>query len=555
MNITQRRWMKFILLIAVLILVGQLRAEKEPSIPEIGNPLALFEHDWRYEDEDHAKVEFPIHYAPEEKERIAMVDTLPTIKNGQLLVLWYQKGLEEIVVDGETYYKHELPTLFGRETLLGTNCVYVPLDSWHSGKTIKLYFNNTTGEIALSHLYIANIGQFISYVAQQNASSLLIAFFLAIGAVASLLLYVMIRYKQKGRNGFGSGILLGLSGFFFLMVLWIITDCQFFQIMTGRSLLGSVICYVSFMLMPMPFLSLLNQLLIKPNRSIAMFELLYGVNFLVQMMLFAGGVFDYPQMLIATHLLMGVTIVIAMVVIVKDYKSSASRLNRTLLIGLFIFVIFTLVAIGVFWINRNLSYLIVVSLAIAIAGATTMLACVEQVYSYAVEHAHMEDMRRHAYEDFLTELGNRHAYENKLDDYREGNYVANLTLIAMDVNRLKHVNDTMGHKAGDELLTGAADLLRTVFDGENELFRIGGDEFAVVFEVSRAELEKYLKRLQNEIEAWTGERIDNLSIAYGYVRWEDHADMTVEELVSLADQMMYEDKKDFYLKTGFTRRG
>ncbi|MDD6037557.1 MAG: GGDEF domain-containing protein [bacterium] len=555
MTIIQRKWMNFILILVIVIFMGLLYTEKEPFLPEIGNAPILFEPDWYYADEGFERVQFPMRYDSEEKDRIVIVNKLPNIKYGQILILWLQQGLEEVIIDGEIYYQHELPKPFGRETLLGTNSVYVPLDSWYSGKTIELHFSNRTGEIALSHLYIANIGQFIAYVIQQNAGSLILSFFLALGAAASLILYLTIRFKQKGRNGFGSGILIALNEFFFLLVLWIISDCQLLQILTGRALLGSVISYVTFMLMPMPFLSVINQLLIKSNRLLNGFEILYGVNFIVQLLLFVAGVFDYPQMLIVTHLLMGVSMPTAMVVIAKDYKSCASRLNRTLLIGLLIFVALALVAVTVFWTNKDISYLMLVNLAIAIAGTTTMIACVGQIYSYAVEHACMAEMRRHAYEDFLTELGNRHAYEKKLDGYRESGYTANLTLIEMDVNRLKYVNDTMGHKAGDELLTGAAGVLRATFNGENELFRVGGDEFAVIIETSQPQLQNKLEKLQREIDAWKGERIDRLSVAYGYVRWDEHPEMTVEELIRLADQLMYEDKKDYYLKTGFTRRG
>ena len=122
----------------------------------------------------------------------------------------------------------------------------------------------------------------------------------------------------------------------------------------------------------------------------------------------------------------------------------------------------------------------------------------------------------------------------------------NLDAIAvfnMDVNNLKHMNDTYGHEAGDRLIKKAADSLHRI-EARNVLpFRVGGDEFIVVaMHVSREEAE----RLRQDWEAGLAElnqKDDGVScvIACGFAYGEKGYDL--EALLALADQLMYEDKK------------
>lgn len=79
--------------------------------------------------------------------------------------------------------------------------------------------------------------------------------------------------------------------------------------------------------------------------------------------------------------------------------------------------------------------------------------------------------------DELTKCFNRHAYEtaiHSLDLHKEWIY------ISMDINGLKHVNDSLGHAAGDELICAAADCMKSCFQNYGNVYRIGGDEFVIM---------------------------------------------------------------------------
>ncbi len=82
--------------------------------------------------------------------------------------------------------------------------------------------------------------------------------------------------------------------------------------------------------------------------------------------------------------------------------------------------------------------------------------------------------------DPLTGLGNRLLFETRLRDWTAADTGQPGAVIMLDLDRFKQVNDTLGHLAGDELLTLVARRMRSVTRAEDTLVRLGGDEFAVL---------------------------------------------------------------------------
>ena len=113
----------------------------------------------------------------------------------------------------------------------------------------------------------------------------------------------------------------------------------------------------------------------------------------------------------------------------------------------------------------------------------------------------------------------------------------------MDVNNLKHMNDTYGHEAGDSLIKKAAESLRKI-EARNVLtFRVGGDEFmAVGLHMSLEEAEALLKAWEAGLKE-LNRQDDGIQcvIACGMAFGE--GDFDLEALFKQADERMYEDKK------------
>jgi len=106
----------------------------------------------------------------------------------------------------------------------------------------------------------------------------------------------------------------------------------------------------------------------------------------------------------------------------------------------------------------------------------------------SVVRADVATLERAALTDSLTELRNHRAFH---DDLKREIAIRNRTgkpfsVLMIDLNRLKQVNDTLGHQAGDERIRAVAEALRTTLRGEDCGYRVGGDEFMVILPGQRA---------------------------------------------------------------------
>lgn len=115
-----------------------------------------------------------------------------------------------------------------------------------------------------------------------------------------------------------------------------------------------------------------------------------------------------------------------------------------------------------------------------------------------------------------------------------------------DLDGLKEINDTLGHKAGDAALSAAAEVLRNTFRETDIISRLGGDEFAVLVEVSEAHDESIIrKRLEDNLSDMNakGERPYKLMMSVGVVRFDPYCPCSIDELLTQSDKLMYADKK------------
>ena len=145
--------------------------------------------------------------------------------------------------------------------------------------------------------------------------------------------------------------------------------------------------------------------------------------------------------------------------------------------------------------------------------------------------------------DSLTGVKNRNAYriyEERLNAQIEIDRAPEFALVILDVNDLKKVNDTEGHKAGDQFLRDACKIICTTFK-RSPVFRVGGDEFAVL-----AQGDDYgrLDELVEQMNAHNDDAIENggIVIALGMSRYEH--DEKVAPVYERADSLMYENKKN-----------
>jgi diguanylate cyclase (GGDEF)-like protein len=157
-----------------------------------------------------------------------------------------------------------------------------------------------------------------------------------------------------------------------------------------------------------------------------------------------------------------------------------------------------------------------------------------------------EELARASLVDELTLLYNRRAFEQDKIALAENALSDKLVCVAVDVNGLKTVNDTLGHDAGDELIQGAASCLKRCLGRHGKVYRIGGDEFAGLLYLNEAEQERVEKDLASAAAAWSGTRVERLSMACGYAARREFPQEDVPDLCRIADKRMYDAKTRYY---------
>ena len=157
--------------------------------------------------------------------------------------------------------------------------------------------------------------------------------------------------------------------------------------------------------------------------------------------------------------------------------------------------------------------------------------------------------------DELTGLLNRRAYEEDLYNNKEIPQENDFVYMALDLNGLKIINDSLGHAAGDELLIGASQCMKECLSPYGKIYRTGGDEFIATLCCKEEKLNEVLADFEKKMSSWKGKYINSLSISYGFVSKREEPEMSVGELASIADKRMYDAKAAHYRKTGIDRRG
>jgi len=157
--------------------------------------------------------------------------------------------------------------------------------------------------------------------------------------------------------------------------------------------------------------------------------------------------------------------------------------------------------------------------------------------------SHEKEILRLAYEDRLTGLPNRALFNDRLAGAvnlarRTG---TPLTVMLMDLDRFKHINDTLGHTIGDNVLREVATRLRAALRESDTIARLGGDEFGVLLPTGNEDrigevVRKILRAIEQPIEA-EGQWLD-VGASIGIARFPEHGDKP-DTLISRADVAMY----------------
>lgn len=184
----------------------------------------------------------------------------------------------------------------------------------------------------------------------------------------------------------------------------------------------------------------------------------------------------------------------------------------------------------------------------ALEGDIGILANVFQM-TVAVLKQRLKQANNVALADTLTGIGNRTAYDLRMKEYDaklEAVKDIEFSVVMVDLNDLKQINDTLGHEMGDQYIVTAVEQLKKTF-GDVMLYRVGGDEFIAIFDhADRERIAALLRKLEGNLSIYNQTHSlfpDGVGVAVGTATYEPGNDRCFKDVFTRADARMYEDKQ------------
>ncbi|RBP64837.1 diguanylate cyclase (GGDEF)-like protein [Brenneria salicis ATCC 15712 = DSM 30166] len=152
-------------------------------------------------------------------------------------------------------------------------------------------------------------------------------------------------------------------------------------------------------------------------------------------------------------------------------------------------------------------------------------------------------LRTEAHSDPMTGLLNRRGLENVLRYWLLGQ--KNFSIISLDIDYFKRINDTHGHDVGDEAINALAQLIRATSRDTDILCRNGGEEFLILLPETPLEVAiNIAERLRQRVQETTIPIVGNITISLGVAQWSPKINATtIEQAFKEADQALYEAKQ------------
>ena len=247
----------------------------------------------------------------------------------------------------------------------------------------------------------------------------------------------------------------------------------------------------------------------------------------------------------------GIYVLLSIYTLVSAFKSGYKFKRRYLAIFLFSIINAAVITIQL-WFPTIPLYTTGLFIGVILLNTFVVTDIKEEYRQAIVEHKKVEKKQQEelsdaihlAYTDPLTNIKNKHAYvetEYNMDQMIANKEIEEFAIVMFDLNGLKSVNDTKGHKDGDKYIVDAVQIIKKYF-GEEELYRFGGDEFVSILMGDKYHArEKILKDFNSFIDDCMD--TDKPIISAGMSTFNKNTDNTFRAVFVRADKMMYDRKE------------
>lgn len=471
-------------------------------------------------------------------------------RTNNLVVNVYLDG-ECVFFASENGYYNDLPSF--------SSYCYVPFNQADAGKEIMLEIYKTPVSFGFCiDSFIYGASENVVYKLKSDDSSVVISAVLTI--ITGFVFMWMGIISRKTFNHYRG--LLFFGAFSFLIGVWFLGDTLWLYDAMKNITVVEFYSFV-FLTAAVPcFMMYIYDFFNISNKKFYCGLVIAGfVLFLLSLLLNLSGVVPYCYTRYAEHIYIivcGITLLAEMISYLAKINGNKGE-SKIFNLGVIFFVAFSLFDLGRFYQGNGGDSSHTTRLGIFILIVTVIAATTEDVVELFELGIKAGKIGKIAFTDANTGLGNPAAFKSKFEelDRTKGNYTY-IGIIQFDVNNLKIINDSLGHEAGDLLIKTAAEIIEENFGNIGNCYRVGGDEFVTITTYNHAPLvcEEAIMKFENSIARFNNnsEKPFDLHIAYGvaYYQNNSHQFQSLKEVHKLADQRMYNKKKELkarYAKT------
>lgn len=448
-----------------------------------------------------------------------------------------------ISVGGQVLYQYD-DASFPRNIQMASkvNCTAVLPDAF-KGETVSFTYKNISdGVYKIPEVYTGAADSVFLYHCAKDAFTLITLFVMAILGVLTVCISLYLKYMKVEEKRFAD-----IACFLLLCVCWFLTDSSLAQMISGSSPVIRYISFYAFMLLAIPMLHFIkNTEAMKNCLIINVFIWLFYGNAILQSLLNYLGLCDFVDMLLLTHILLFGGIIVLMILLIKAYGKSGDKELHTILMSFAVVAGGGVVSLILYWLLKISYYEVFFEIGIVIFIILLIRVLIINMVQNLKFKTEAQVYQRLAKEDRLTGMKNRRAFEELITEMEKNiNSYDSLILIFMDLDRLKNINDTLGHNVGDEFIIAASQCIERAYGSLGTCFRIGGDEFCAVLPNIILTEQQLSDRLDTEILFYNNICSKyQISIARGISNRRDaHGNMkSVSDWKEEADLKMYENK-------------
>lgn len=465
------------------------------------------------------------------------------------IVFKTQFSAYEIYLDNKLIHDNNTDKVSGIDFLgIGFNFVNLPLDFAGKKLSIKLYIteNNTRSDILTPLL--GNFDDLYRIVLHSALIPAFTSIFLIVFGIVFLIISLVFYLKSSGiSTQVICSVLSTILGF------WMLNFYDVADFYVSPSFATFIEFSALYLIVPL-FYVLVNNLHKRQQNNVILFlsycSSAFAILFIVLHLL---NIVHIHHFQVPYYFMSEIGLVMLIIYVYKDLHYKSKNLSRfILMLGLCAIVTTLLIyeitsALKLFVDYRQATVLGMLvplgALFFVICQLLNHFIFMTRMFAQRKEYASLTQI---AYIDNLTDIPNRVSCDKRLLELADT--TSDYCILSLDLNGLKEVNDNSGHPAGDRLLKSFSAALKEVFEGTGEYFRVGGDEFLVLFtSIEKEVLDGMLMTLDAKLLKLDEEDPEaNHSVSYGYAYSSETPEHDTHTVYMLADQRMYEYKRKYY---------